>query len=237
MTKKTTTTWDLFSAGSPPDRHAFEVEAARRGYRCVAGVDEAGRGPLAGPVVAAAVILPDGLILPGVDDSKKLTAALRDELFDTISREALAVGVGFGDHDLVDRINILQATLSAMRDAVLSLNTAPDYLLIDGISAVPISIAQRSIKKGDGLSFSIAAASIIAKVTRDRIMLEYDALYPGYGFAAHKGYGAASHMAAIAELGPSPIHRKTFRGVKEHLPPVSEEARAAVSGLFLLPGL
>ena len=209
------------------------MEAARHGYRFVAGVDEAGRGPLAGPVVAAAVILPDGLILPGVDDSKKLSAALRDELFDTISREALAVGVGFGDHEMVDRINILQATLSAMRDAILCLKPAADFLLIDGISKVHLNIAQRTIKKGDSLSYSIAAASIIAKVTRDRLMVQYDGLYPGYGFAAHKGYGAASHLAAIANLGPSPIHRKTFRGVKEHV------AALPVDGLSdegLLPG-
>jgi ribonuclease HII len=209
---------------------AFESEAARRGYRVVAGVDEAGRGPLAGPVVAAAVILPDGLILPRVNDSKKLSAALRDELFEVISREALAIGVGFGDHDLVDRVNILQATLFAMRDAVLLLSPAPDFILIDGISRIPVNLPQRTIKKGDSLSLSIAAASIIAKVTRDRIMLAYDALYPGYGFAGHKGYGAASHLAAIARLGPSPIHRKSFRGVKEHLPAVSEDVPT-------LPGL
>jgi len=199
-------------------------------------VDEAGRGPLAGPVVAAAVILPDGLMLPGVDDSKKLTASLRDELFDLISAEALAIGVGFGDHLLVDRINILQATLSAMRDAILCLSPAPDFLLIDGISAIPMNIAQRTIKKGDSLSLSIAAASIIAKVTRDRLMVQYDELYPGYGFAAHKGYGAATHLAAIARLGPSPIHRKSFRGVKEHVP--VDPANGLLSGDSdaLLPG-
>jgi len=209
------------------------MEAARHGYRCVAGVDEAGRGPLAGPVVAAAVILPDGLILPRVDDSKKLSPELRDELFDIISAEALAVGVGFGDHELVDRINILQATLSAMRDAVLSLDRTPDFLLIDGISGIPMNIAQRTIKKGDSLSYSIAAASIIAKVTRDRLMVQYDALYPGYGFAAHKGYGAASHLAAIASLGPSPIHRRSFRGVKEHVASLPEAGLLAGDfGLF-----
>jgi ribonuclease HII len=225
----------LFPNDSPLDLHAFEAEAARHGYRLVAGVDEAGRGPLAGPVVAAAVILPDGLILPGVDDSKKLSPELRDELYDTIMSEALAVGVGVGDHELVDRINILQATLSAMRDAVLGLSHAPDFLLIDGISAIPMNIAQRTIKKGDSLSYSIAAASIIAKVTRDRLMVQYDALYPGYGFAAHKGYGAASHLAAIASLGPSPIHRKSFRGVKEHVPAVpGAELLAGDSGM--LPG-
>lgn len=207
----------LFPDNPPLDMLTLEVQAVRRGYRLIAGVDEAGRGPLAGPVVAAAVILPDGLILPDVNDSKKLTAEMRDRLFDLISSEALCVGVGIGDHNLVDSINILQATLSAMRDAVLSLSHAPDFLLIDGISSIPMNIPQRTVKKGDSLSLSIAAASIIAKVTRDRMMTAYDALYPGYGFAGHKGYGAASHLAAIAELGPSPIHRKSFRGVKEHV--------------------
>jgi ribonuclease HII len=225
---------DLFADDTPLDMLHYETQAARRGYRCVAGIDEAGRGPLAGPVVAAAVILPDGLILPGVDDSKKLTPELRDELFVLISREALAVGVGFGDHDLVDRINILQATLSAMRDAISQLHLTPDFLLIDGISTIPINVAQRTIKKGDSLSLSIAAASIIAKVTRDRLMVQYDALYPGYGFAAHKGYGAASHLAAIASLGPSPIHRKSFRGVKEHVPAQPEDGLALE--LPFLPG-
>ena len=227
---------DLFSDTALLDMHHFEAEAARRGYRRVAGVDEAGRGPLAGPVVAAAVILPDGLILPGVDDSKKLSPALRDRLYDVISREAIAIGIGYGDHELVDRINILQATLSAMRDAILCLSRAPDFLLIDGISGIPMNIAQRTIKKGDSLSFSIAAASIIAKVTRDRLMVEYDALYPGYGFAAHKGYGAAAHLASIASLGPSPIHRKSFRGVKEHVPSAPGGALPAGDAFPLLPG-
>jgi len=224
---------DLFEDNQPLDMLFYEAQARRRGYLCIAGIDEAGRGPLAGPVVAAAVILPAGLDLPGVDDSKKLTAAQREELFDTIMREAASVGVGVGDHDLVDRINILQATLSAMRDAVLQLSPKPDFLLIDGISAVPMNIAQRTVKKGDSLSLSIAAASIIAKVTRDRLMVEYDLLYPGYGFADHKGYGAASHMAAIADLGPSPIHRKSFRGVKEHVPAGAAALSAAASDLTL----
>lgn len=218
---------ELFQDNQPIDMLLHESQAKRHGYRCVAGIDEAGRGPLAGPVVAAAVILPEGLILPGVNDSKQLTHLQREELFDTIRREAVSVGVGFGDHDLVDSINILQATLSAMRDAVSQLSPQPDFLLIDGISAVPMNIAQRTVKKGDSLSISIAAASIIAKVTRDRLMVEYDAQYPGYGFADHKGYAAASHMAAIASLGPSPIHRKTFRGVKEHLPAVDQPATSA----------
>ncbi len=217
---------DLFTDNSPLDMLLLEAQAFRRGYCRIAGVDEAGRGPLAGPVVAAAVILPRGLLLPHVNDSKKLTAEVREELFEVISREALAVGVGLGDHLLVDRINILQATLCAMRDAVLSLSPAPDFILIDGISSIPMNIPQRTMKKGDSLSLSIAAASIIAKVTRDRIMTEYDAVYPGYGFASHKGYGAASHLAAIAKLGPSPFHRKSFRGVKEHVPMAAADPAA-----------
>jgi ribonuclease HII len=217
----------------PRDLQALEQEALRRGYSTIAGIDEAGRGPLAGPVVAAAVILPAGLIIPGVDDSKKLTAAQREQLFEVIHREAISVGVGIGDHDMVDRINILQATLTAMRMAASQLTPTPDFLLIDGISGIPMNIPQRTVKKGDSLSISIAAASIIAKVTRDRMMVEFDAVYPGYGFAEHKGYGAASHLAAIAQLGPSPIHRKTFGGVKEHLPDSQIEPAPASATLSL----
>ena len=201
----------------------FESMVFRRGYRQVAGIDEAGRGALAGPVVAAAVILPAGLIIPGVDDSKKLSPAKREKMFDVIMETALSVGTGFGDHLLIDRINILQATLEAMKEAVLLLSDRPDFLLIDGISMVQIPIPQQTIKKGDSASISIAAASIIAKVTRDRLMVEYDSRYPGYGFAEHKGYGCAAHMEAIAGLGPCEIHRKTFRGVKEHVDAVKGE--------------
>lgn len=223
----------LFPDNPQLDMLALEGQALRRGYRRIAGVDEAGRGPLAGPVVAAAVILPEGMLLPEVNDSKQLTEEKREELFDLIHREAVSVGVGIGDHALVDRINILQATLSAMSDAVRALSVAPDFILIDGISSIPMNIPQRTVKKGDSLSLSIAAASIIAKVTRDRMMVAYDAQFPGYGFASHKGYGAASHLAAIAELGPCPIHRRSFSGVKEHCP---AEAGAAAdrqaTGLF-----
>lgn len=208
---------DLFGEERQPTMREFEERAARRGYCRVAGIDEAGRGALAGPVVAAAVILPPGLDIPGVDDSKKLTPCRRDELFDIITERALAVGVGFGDHRLIDRINILQATLEAMKSAVQQLSAPPDFLLIDGISKVPSPIHQQTIKKGDSASLTIAAASIIAKVTRDRLMTDFDNDYPGYGFAGHKGYGSESHMAAIARLGPCEIHRKTFRGVREHL--------------------
>lgn len=201
----------------PSTMFEFEQLARRDGYRLIAGVDEAGRGPLAGPVVAAAVILPEGVEMAGVTDSKKLTASLREEFFALIHGRALSIGVGYGDHLLIDRINILQATLCAMRDAVLALTPPPDYLLIDGISKIPLPFDQRTIKKGDSASLSIAAASIVAKVTRDRLMVEYDRLYPGYGFAGHKGYGSPAHMSAIAGLGPSPIHRTTFRGVREHI--------------------
>jgi ribonuclease HII len=208
---------DLFGDEQKPTWTFFEELAVSQGFSSVAGIDEAGRGALAGPVVAAAVILPMGSEIPGINDSKKLTPAQRDELFALIMEKALAVGVGSGDHLLIDRINILQATLAAMKEAVLGISPLPDYLLIDGISKIPMNIHQRTIKKGDSASISIAAASIIAKVTRDRLMVGFEKEYHGYGFAAHKGYGCATHMAAIARLGPCAIHRKTFRGVKEHV--------------------
>jgi ribonuclease HII len=214
---------DLFGDEQRPTMLGFEEMARRQGYCRVAGIDEAGRGALAGPVVAAAVILPEGLAIPGVDDSKKLSPAKRDQLFDVIMERALAVGVGLGDHLLIDRINILQATLEAMKEAVLKLSPSPDFLMVDGIFMVPLAIHQRTIKQGDGASISIAAASIIAKVTRDRLMMEFENSFPGYGLAGHKGYGCESHMAAIALLGPCEIHRKTFRGVKEHVTAVNAE--------------
>lgn len=201
----------------PLDLLAFEKQVRSSGYQSVAGVDEAGRGPLAGSVVAAAVILPEGLELAEVNDSKKLSETTRERLFDIIMQKALSVGIGFGSHQLVDKINILQATRHAMLEAVSKLSHQPDYILIDGITTIASTIPQKTIKKGDSLSLSIAAASIIAKVTRDRMMVEMDAEYPGYGFAAHKGYGSAAHLEAIRRLGPCPIHRLTFGGVKEHL--------------------
>jgi len=218
----------------------FEVLVRRQGFRTIAGVDEAGRGPLAGPVVAAAVVLPEGWIIPGVDDSKKLAEAMRNRLYDRIMNEAVSVGVGISDNQTIDRINILQATLRAMESAVQELSIHPDCLLIDGISKISLNIHQKTIKKGDSLSQSIAAASIIAKVTRDRIMEEFDRRYPEYGFAGHKGYGSASHLAAIAEFSPCPIHRLTFRGVREHIAHQEEETGVqgnrdhlrAVCGLF-----
>jgi ribonuclease HII len=199
----------------PRDLLAFEKLAARQGFRAIAGVDEAGRGALAGPVVAAAVILPPEGDFSGIDDSKKLTPQKRDILFERIMDQALAVGVGVADHAVVDRINVLQATLQAMVEAIRELSPVPDYILVDGISAPPTPIPCRTIKKGDAASVSIASASIIAKVTRDRMMTCFDNEYPGYGFAVHKGYGSRAHLNAISSLGPCAIHRATFRGVKE----------------------
>lgn len=199
------------------DNLYFEKQARGQGFHLIAGIDEAGRGPLAGPVVAAAVILPDGLQLPGVTDSKKLSPQKREHLFDVIMSNAVAVGVGQATPELIDRINILQATRHAMLEAVRQLAPQPDCLLIDGISTIDSDIHQQTIKKGDSLSLSIAAASIIAKVTRDRLMCELDITCPGYGFAGHKGYGCASHLEAIRRLGPSAVHRLTFGGVKEHV--------------------
>jgi ribonuclease HII len=204
---------------SPPlDLLYFERQARSNGFQLIAGIDEAGRGPLAGPVVAAAVILPADLLIKGVNDSKKLSPDTRERLFDTIMSQAISVGIGMGSPELIDRINILQATRHAMLSAVSQLDPQPDHLLIDGISTISSPLSQRTIKKGDSLSISIAAASIIAKVTRDRLMRECDLTYPGYGFSGHKGYGSALHLEAIRRLGPSPIHRLTFGGVKEHLP-------------------
>lgn len=188
-----------------------------QGHEAVAGLDEAGRGPLAGPVVAAAVILPPGLNLPGVTDSKQLSAVRRQELYCLIMEQALSVGVGEAGVQEIDEVNILQATLRAMERALASLVPAPDFLLVDGITPLPVSIPQRTIAKGDSLSLSIAAASIVAKVTRDRQMLEWHQRYPGYGFDRHKGYGSKDHLAAIGRLGPCPIHRLSFRGVREHV--------------------
>jgi ribonuclease HII len=187
-----------------------EQSLQSRGIRLVAGVDEAGRGPLAGPVVAAAIILPPGITIPGVDDSKKLTAARREELFDVILAAAVASGVGIVEHDEIDRCNILQATYRAMHKAIAALSAVPEHILVDGNRFDGTGIPFTTIISGDALSQSIAAASVIAKVTRDRLLCGYDRLYPVYGFARHKGYGTAAHRAAILAHGPCPIHRRTF---------------------------
>lgn len=176
----------------------------------IGGIDEVGRGPLAGPVVAACVILPKDCKLLYINDSKQLSEKKREELYDRIMEEAVAVGIGSVSHEEIDRINILQATFCAMREAIAQLSVQPDQLLVDAVHIPGIAIPQRGIIKGDANSISIAAASIIAKVTRDRYMAEMDARYPGYGFASNKGYGSAEHIAAIRELGPCEIHRRSF---------------------------
>ena len=199
------------------DIWAFEKKARGRGYQIVAGIDEAGRGPLAGPVVSAAVILPDGADLPGIDDSKKLTPARRNRLYDRLYTVARAIGIGVVDTAEIDRDNILQATLRSMAMAVANLRPRPDHLLIDGIFTIASDLSQQAIKKGDSLSISIAAASIVAKVTRDRIMTQVDTLFPEFGFCRHKGYPTKIHRAAIMRHGCSPIHRRTFKGVREYV--------------------
>ncbi len=178
----------------------------------VCGIDEAGRGPLAGPVVAGAVILPQDSKILWLNDSKKLSAKKREELYDIIMQEAVAVGIGYASPARIDEINILQATYEAMRQAISQLGVVPQILLNDAVTIPGVTIPQVPIIKGDAKSVSIAAASIIAKVTRDRLMMEYDKVMPEYGFASHKGYGAASHIEALKKYGPSPIHRATFIG-------------------------
>lgn len=178
----------------------------------VAGIDEAGRGPLAGPVVAAAVILPKDIFLPFLNDSKKVTEKRRDVLFDQIKQEAIAYGIGIASNALIDEINILQATYEAMREAISKLSKTPDILLVDAVHIPDINIKQVGIVKGDAKSVNIAAASILAKVTRDRLMLEYDKIYPEYGFSSNKGYGTAKHIEALKAYGACDIHRRSFIG-------------------------
>ena len=188
----------------------FEERARQRGFRRIAGIDEAGRGPLAGPVVAAAVVLPDRYSHPEINDSKKLTSRSRERLFEVIRADALAVGIGVVDSRVIDELNILRATLLAMREAVADLQVVPDCLLVDGNQSVPLEIPQETIVKGDGRSVSIAAASIVAKVSRDRIMEIYHRQFPYYNFFKNKGYGTAEHRRAIREHGFCKIHRRSF---------------------------
>jgi ribonuclease HII len=195
------------------DMRLHERDAHRRGFRFICGIDEAGRGPLAGPVVAAAVILPKSVRLPGVTDSKKLTAGLREKFYAGICSRALAVGIGVVDNVEIDRINILQATFRAMTDAVNGLTVDPDFLLIDGPYRLPLPIDQIGIPQGDCLSVSIAAASIVAKVHRDRLMCKFHEKFPQYGFDSHKGYATERHCEAIRRYGPCSLHRLTFNGV------------------------
>ncbi len=189
----------------------FENKLFTQGIVNIAGIDEAGRGPLAGPVVAAAVIFRHAFIIDGVDDSKKLSHSKREQLFETIHCEAVSIGIGIVGHETIDNINILQATLQAMEEAVVKLSPAPHHLLVDGPQFRRNDIPFTTIIDGDAKSFSIAAASIIAKVTRDRIMLTYDEQFPQYGFAKHKGYGTKEHLDAIRKYGLCEIHRRSFR--------------------------
>lgn len=195
---------------TPIDLWLYEKEAFADGFQLVCGVDEAGRGPLAGPVCAAAVILTPELVIPGLNDSKKLTDKKRRELCSVITAEAVSYGIAFASEQEIDEINILQATFLAMERAMAQLAPPPELALIDGNRSKDFGLPVRTIVKGDSLSASIAAASILAKVTRDRLMEQYDEQYPQYGFAVHKGYGTKRHYEALREFGPSPIHRKTF---------------------------
>jgi ribonuclease HII len=204
MVSGDTNVWDL------------EKAVARDGYRCIAGVDEVGRGPLAGPVVSAAVVLPMDFSVPGVTDSKKISPVKRDRFYDQIYDHAVTIGIGIVDPIFIDRINILRAALLSMALAVTSLKPAPDYLLIDGPYKIPADLPQNAVVRGDSKSISIGAASIVAKVTRDRLMAVYDREYPHYGFAGHKGYPTRAHKDAIRIYGCCPIHRKSFKGVMAH---------------------
>jgi len=195
----------------------YETALYERGYRSIAGVDEAGRGPLAGPVVAAAVVLHRNVSIPGVDDSKKLSESRRESLYEEIRQKAAGYGIGIVSRETIDRINILRASLEAMKLAVLRLPAEPDFLLVDGQYLPEADLPMKALPHGDSLSLSIAAASIVAKGTRDRIMRKLDRMYPEYGFVRNKGYPTAEHLAALNEFGPCEIHRRSFRPVSERL--------------------
>ena len=194
------------------DVNLWEIEQtwADRGFHAICGIDEAGRGPLAGPVCAAAVILPERLDIPGLNDSKKLTDKKRRELFPIIEEQAIAFGLGWASQEEIDEINILQATFLAMSRAVEQLKIRTDLALVDGNRAPALDLPVETVVKGDSLSASIAAASVLAKVSRDDVMLRMAEEYPGYGFEVHKGYGTKAHYEALRKFGPSPIHRRTF---------------------------
>jgi ribonuclease HII len=213
----------------------FEADAAGRGFNAVAGVDEVGRGPLAGPVVAAAVILPHGFTHPEIKDSKLLSAKQREKLAPIIQQSAVSWALGIIDVEGIDRLNILRASLTAMAQALQSLTPKPDYALIDGNQKIPLEflaafastaaapLYQQTIVKGDQLCLSIAAASIVAKVARDQMMVDFDKQYPDYGFADHKGYGSAAHLTALQRYGPTPIHRRSFKPVRDLLAVARED--------------
>jgi ribonuclease HII len=208
---------DLFNGELACDPWYFERSARKAGYTCIAGLDEAGRGPLAGPVVAAAVVLPDGLLIPGLTDSKQVTAPERDRLFDVIRERARCYGIGIADERTIDDVNILQATIIAMERALEILSARPDYLLLDAITLPRVPLPQKPLVKGDFRSHSIAAASILAKVTRDRIMLDVHDRFPQYNFRKHKGYGTQEHLEALRKHGPCDVHRRTFHPVSQML--------------------
>ena len=197
------------------EMQSFERAAQQKGYRMIAGIDEVGRGPLAGPVVAAAVILPEGMEDIGLDDSKKLSAKKREEIFEMIKEQAVAIGIAIVDAFTIDKINIYEASKVAMKRAIELLPEQPDYLLIDAMR-LDTGIPEEGIIKGDAKSISIAAASIVAKEVRDQMMKDYEQLYPGYGFAQNAGYGTKAHIEGLEKLGPTPIHRMTFAPVKEY---------------------
>jgi len=207
----------MADASHQTDRRYYERLFEERGYRRIAGVDEVGRGPLAGPVIACAVILPEDFSPEGIDDSKLLSPARRIDVFPRIAEGCMAWAVGFADAETIDRLNILRASLLAMRLALEDLPLKPDAVIVDGNHKIPeVSLPQMPIIKGDRKSISVACASILAKEIRDRIMEEFDTEYPGYGFAIHKGYATADHLLALEKLGPTPIHRRTFRTVREN---------------------
>ena len=195
------------------DPFFYEDLARKSGYDLIAGVDEVGRGSLSGPVVAGAVIIPHGIKLAGIQDSKKMTEKTREEAFPVICRKAVTMGIGVVAHDYIDAFNILNASLEAMKRAVLALEPQPGILLVDGIYNINLPIPQKCLKKGDQISKSISAASVVAKVYRDNIMRSYHSMYPEYGFDKHKGYGTRMHFAALKKHGASPLHRITFKGV------------------------
>ena len=192
---------------------AYEKECYARGMELIAGVDEVGRGPLAGPVVAAAVILPKACKIPGLNDSKKIPKSKHKEIYEAVLQNAIAIGIGIKDNQVIDQVNIYEATKLAMMEAIGQLEPQPQHLLIDAMK-LDLPIPQTSIIKGDANSLSIAAASIVAKVTRDQMMEEFDKEYPGYDFAQNAGYGTANHLAGLDKLGVTPIHRRSFEPVK-----------------------
>jgi ribonuclease HII len=211
----------------------FERAARLCGYRRIAGIDEAGRGPLAGPVIAAAVVLPVRCRLSGIDDSKQLSEGERARLYAVILEHAVGMGIGSADVGEIDRLNILEATKLAMRRAIDQLAPPADYLLIDAVTLPGIGIPERPIIKGDSLSLSIAAASIIAKVTRDRLMAEYHDMFPEYDFLSHKGYGTREHLQRLARHGPCSIHRRTFTPVREAILAAKRESSRRMSATVL----